>query len=329
MPRPGWLAFVADEAELYSFVGGAWVAFRSTFTALQNLTRLGLGTSADAQNPFAAKLNKALWTALATGEGGTGDLRYTLNKQAAGNVLSLLLQTGFSGRAEIGLVGSDNLGLRVSPDGATWLPVFSVERTTGAATFDRGTLREEVAVVTATGPWTKPSWAREVTCIAIGGGGGGGSGRAGRQAACGRAGGGGRPRPRRGDVPGQRTGRDALHRDRRGRSRGSRRRGRQCQRQSRRPGRAPVASSRMASASWRPVAGSAVRVDRRGARAAVWPVPRHDGHRRFRQRSAVLRLRRNRPASRERLSGRAGGGAGGGLTSGDARLRAASADTAT
>ncbi|SFK79491.1 DUF2793 domain-containing protein [Methylorubrum salsuginis] len=191
MPRPGWLAFVADEAELYSFVGGAWVAFRSTFTTLQNLTRLGLGTSADAQNPFAAKLNKALWTALATGEGGTGDLRYTLNKQAAGNVLSLLLQTGFSGRAEIGLVGSDNLGLRVSPDGATWLPVFSVERTTGAATFDKGTLREEVAVVTATGPWTKPSWAREVTCIAIGGGGGGGSGRRGAGGSVRTGGGGG------------------------------------------------------------------------------------------------------------------------------------------
>ncbi|WP_342151003.1 DUF2793 domain-containing protein [Methylorubrum sp. SB2] len=190
VPRPGWLAFVADEAEIYSFVGGAWIAFRSTFTALQNLTRLGLGTAADAQNPFAAKLNKALWTALTTPEGGTGDLRYTLNKQAAGNVLSLLLQTGFAGRAEIGLVGSDNLGLRVSPDGGTWLSVFSVERTTGVATFDRGTLREEVTVVTATGTWTKPDWAREVDFVVIGGGGGGGSGRRGA-AGSGRGGGGG------------------------------------------------------------------------------------------------------------------------------------------
>ncbi|WP_286158990.1 DUF2793 domain-containing protein [Methylobacterium sp. Leaf456] len=191
VPRPGWLAFVADEAEIYSFVGGAWIAFRSTFTALQNLTRLGLGTAADAQNPFAAKLNKALWTALTTAEGGTGDLRYTLNKQAAGNVLSMLLQTGFAGRAEIGLVGSDNLGLRVSPDGATWIDVLTVERTTGVATFAKGTLREEVTVVTVTGSWTKPDWAREVDFVAIGGAGGGGSGRRGAAGSVRTGGGGG------------------------------------------------------------------------------------------------------------------------------------------
>lgn len=179
VPRPGWLAFVADEAELYAFANGAWVPFRATLTTLQNLARLGVGTTADAQNPFAAKLNKALWTALTTVEGGTGDLRYTLNKQAAGNVLSLLLQSGFSGRAEIGLVGGDNLSLRVSPDGGTWTTVFTVERTTGAATFDRGTLREEITVFTATGTWAKPDWARTVTVHLMGPGGGGGSGRRG------------------------------------------------------------------------------------------------------------------------------------------------------
>ncbi|KTS38110.1 hypothetical protein NS228_18110, partial [Methylobacterium indicum] len=97
-PRPGWLAFVADEVDLYTFTGVAWASFRSTLTVLQNLTRLGIGTTADAANPFAAKLNKALWTALTAAEGGTGDLRYTLNKQAAGNTLSLLFQSGFSGR---------------------------------------------------------------------------------------------------------------------------------------------------------------------------------------------------------------------------------------
>ena len=191
VPRPGWLAFVADEAELYAFVGGAWTSFGATLTALQNLTRLGVGTTADSQNPFAAKLNKALWTALTTAEGGTGDLRYTLNKQAAGHVLSLLLQSGFSGRAEIGLVGSDNLGLRVSPDGGTWTNVFTVERTTGAATFDKGTLREEITVFTASGTWTKPEWARTVAVHLMGPGGGGGSGRRGASGTVRTGGGGG------------------------------------------------------------------------------------------------------------------------------------------
>ena len=43
------------------------------------------------------KLNKALWAAKTMAEGGDGDLRYTLNKESAADVLSLLLQSGFSG----------------------------------------------------------------------------------------------------------------------------------------------------------------------------------------------------------------------------------------
>ncbi|KMO44403.1 hypothetical protein VQ03_03200, partial [Methylobacterium tarhaniae] len=58
--------------------GGFPTVTAADLKTLQNVTRLGLGTTADAQNPFAAKLNKALWTALTVGEGGTGDLRYTL-----------------------------------------------------------------------------------------------------------------------------------------------------------------------------------------------------------------------------------------------------------
>ncbi|WP_232632049.1 DUF2793 domain-containing protein, partial [Methylobacterium sp. Leaf118] len=178
-PRPGWLVFVADEAEIYAFANDSWIPFRTTLTALQNLARLGVGTAADADNPFAAKLNTALWTALTAGEGGTGDLRTTLNKQAAGNVLSLLMQSGFSGRAEFGLVGDDDVSLRVSPDGGLWASVFTVDRATGTATFERGTLRSAVTVLTESDTWTKPGWAREVTVILVGGGGGGGSGRRG------------------------------------------------------------------------------------------------------------------------------------------------------
>lgn len=167
VPRPGWLAFVADEADLYTYAGGAWASFRTTLTAFQNLTRLGLGTTADATNPFAAKLNKALWTALTTGEGGTGDLRYTLNKQAPGNTLSLLLQTAFSGRAEIGLTGDDDLRLKVSADGSTWREALRVDRSTGgldlaaaeasaavAATVDLGGLPSLKVALTGTGTVT-------------------------------------------------------------------------------------------------------------------------------------------------------------------------------
>jgi hypothetical protein len=130
-PKPGWLAWIVDDGDLYAFSGAAWVSFRATLTVLQGLTRLGIGTAADAANPFAAKLNTALWTALTTPEGGSGDLRYTLNKQAAGNVLSVLFQSGFSGRAELGLTGDDDLTLKVSPDGTAFREALRVNRSTG------------------------------------------------------------------------------------------------------------------------------------------------------------------------------------------------------
>ncbi len=128
-PQTGWRVWIEDEAVLLAFDGTSWIGV--TPDALQNLTRLGLGTTADAANPFSAKLNGALWTAVTTGEGGSGDLRVTLNKENAAGVLSFLLQSGFSGRAELGLLGTDDLTLKVSPDGTAWLDALTVDRATG------------------------------------------------------------------------------------------------------------------------------------------------------------------------------------------------------
>jgi hypothetical protein len=136
-PGPGWIAYVIDEGTLVAWTGSAWSA-ASLPSALQNLTRLGIGTDADAQNPFAAKLNKALWTARTVAEGGDGSLRYTLNKEGAGDVLSLLLQSAFSGRAEIGLVGDEDLTLKVSGDGAAWTEALRVDRSTGRVAAGAG-----------------------------------------------------------------------------------------------------------------------------------------------------------------------------------------------
>jgi hypothetical protein len=136
VPRAGWIAFVVAESLLVSYDGVAWSS--GLITVLQNLALLGLGTTADAANPFSAKLNKALWTARTSAEGGTGDLRYTMNKEGPANTLSILMQSAFSGRAEIGLTGDNNLHVKVSADGTTWTAALDIDRTSGLATF--GTL---------------------------------------------------------------------------------------------------------------------------------------------------------------------------------------------
>ncbi len=177
VPTPdGMVAVVLDAGELLVRHEGGWRPLGELLGEVQQLTRLGLGTTADGDNPFAAKLNKALWTALETGSGGDGDLRLTFNKQAAGDVLSLLFQSGYGGRAELGLIGDDDLTLKVSEDGAIWQVALSVDRATGRVTTPLGALRSEDTVLTANGSWTLPVWARlvEVLCVGAGGGGAGG-----------------------------------------------------------------------------------------------------------------------------------------------------------
>ncbi len=128
-PRTGWRVWGKDEALLLVYDGGTWIG--TTPNALQNLALLGLGTTADAANPFSAKLNAALWTAKTVAEGGSGDLFYTMNKEAAGDDLGLTLQTNFVTKALVGLFGSDRFRLAVSADSSTFFDGLSVDNASG------------------------------------------------------------------------------------------------------------------------------------------------------------------------------------------------------
>lgn len=145
VPKEGWIAWVLDEHALVSWTGAAWQKVTAELPPLQNLALLGVGTEADAANPFSARLNKALWTARPAGDGGNGDLRYTMNKEGAANVLSLLMQSNWSGRAEIGLVGGDDLTIKVSTDGSAWKEALRIDRQSGRVTLPyTNTLRDAV-----------------------------------------------------------------------------------------------------------------------------------------------------------------------------------------
>lgn len=138
VPQTGWLAYVVDEGALLAWNGSAWVDALSAMTSLNNMTLLGVGTAADATNPFSAKLNNILWAAKAVAEGGDGDLRWKMNKESSGDTLSMLFQTGYSARSEIGLTGDDDMHVKVSPDGTSWLEALAVERASGKITFGQG-----------------------------------------------------------------------------------------------------------------------------------------------------------------------------------------------
>lgn len=123
-PKAGFTAYLRDEAQPLVFDGTQWRPISATaIQELQALRALGIGTQADASNPFAAKLNKALWTALYAQENGSGDLRFTFNKENTSRVLSLLFQSNYAARAEIGLIGNDELVFRASSDGVNFVDI--------------------------------------------------------------------------------------------------------------------------------------------------------------------------------------------------------------
>ncbi|MDE2072430.1 MAG: DUF2793 domain-containing protein [Alphaproteobacteria bacterium] len=128
-PFAGLVAYVADESALIVYAGGAWVDYASVL-ALQNVPLLGVNTTADSTNKLAAKSASVLFDHVGNG------VQAKLNKHATADTASLLYQTSYSGRAELGLCGDDDFHLKVSPDGASWTEALHV---TGAGNVGIGT----------------------------------------------------------------------------------------------------------------------------------------------------------------------------------------------
>lgn len=133
-PFKGLTALVEDEDKFIVFDGTEWNDY-AAYIPLDNLSQLGVNTSADATNKFAVKSNAVLFAARETGSGGSGDVRFTINKQSESNTASLLFQDAWSGRAEVGLTGDDDFHLKVSPDGSSWTDAITLDKTTGLVTL--------------------------------------------------------------------------------------------------------------------------------------------------------------------------------------------------
>ncbi len=126
-PREGWIAYVEAEDAALVYRSGGWEDLKP-----RSADRLGIGATADAGNRLAVASPAVLFTHAGD------DSRVKIDKAAAGDTASLLFQTGFSGRAEIGLAGGDDLALKVSPDGAAWTDAMAVDRATGRPRFPQG-----------------------------------------------------------------------------------------------------------------------------------------------------------------------------------------------
>lgn len=132
-PATGWLVHIADEADTARYDGSAWIRSASAGT----FETLGVNASGDTTNRLAVKSDAELLSHDDVTP-GTGDARKIINKAATARTASLLLQSGWSGRAEIGLVGEDNLAVKVSADGAAFQDAARFDAATGEASFPQG-----------------------------------------------------------------------------------------------------------------------------------------------------------------------------------------------
>jgi len=128
-PRPGWRAYVQAEERMVIWLDDAW---QDLTTLFRQLAQLGINTSADDTNRLAVS---AAATLLSHAGGGH---QLKINKAAAVDTASLLFQSNWSGRTEMGLAGNDDFSIKVSPDGVVWADGLRVKSATGQVQMDRG-----------------------------------------------------------------------------------------------------------------------------------------------------------------------------------------------
>lgn len=139
MPAPGWRLYdLATNRLLVLGTGLDWTpvsgeAGAGPVTEVQNATRIGLGTTADAATPFAARVNAALWDAVPASDGGSGNLFVSLNRTEASGDASFVFQTGYVSGAILGLSGPDRFRIAVSPDGTAFRDAIAIDAASGVA----------------------------------------------------------------------------------------------------------------------------------------------------------------------------------------------------
>ena len=171
-PREGWIAWVADEDVLLAWDGTAWInaagvaagAFtdlsdapasyssaagliavvKSDETGLEfsdQVPLLGVNATPDSTNKLAIASEASLFNHAGAGH------QHKINKSSTSDTASLLFQTGFSGRAEFGTAGDDDLHLKVSPDGSTWIEAIVVDKDSGDIGFGTATPAARLSVI--------------------------------------------------------------------------------------------------------------------------------------------------------------------------------------
>jgi hypothetical protein len=137
-PAAGWTLLNRATGRLIAFDGSDWIDLEPP-ASLSGVESVGVNATADEENRLAVASPSILFTHEGAGH------RLKVNKAAEAETASLVFQSAYEGRAEMGLAGSDDFALKVSADGVGWHEAISVERATGRVRFPSGGAREMLA----------------------------------------------------------------------------------------------------------------------------------------------------------------------------------------
>jgi hypothetical protein len=155
-PGVGWRADDAGSGDMLRFDGTDWQNTDGPLD-LQNLPSVGIGTTADNTNRLSVSADATLLNNAGNGH------QLKVNKATAGDTASLLFQTGFSGRAEMGTAGSDDFAIKVSADGSAFHTALQFDAVQGSVQVKSGqTFFEDVYIASDSVwstdiPWSDPS----------------------------------------------------------------------------------------------------------------------------------------------------------------------------
>ena len=128
-PKTGWRVWVQSEGAEAVFDGTDWT---TSADRPERVARLGIATDSDDTNRLALSSDASLFNNAGAGH------QLKINKAGTADTASILFQTGFSGRAEMGTVGNNDFTLKVSADGTTFVNGLTIEAATGRLVAARG-----------------------------------------------------------------------------------------------------------------------------------------------------------------------------------------------
>lgn len=119
-PQTGWRAFFAQPGQIKAFSGGAWHSL--SLTTDGSVAMIGVNATPDETNRLSVASDASLFNHAGHGH------QIKINKATTGDTGSLIFQTAWSGRAEMGLAGNDDFAIKVADDGNIWQTALEISR---------------------------------------------------------------------------------------------------------------------------------------------------------------------------------------------------------